>query len=83
MINRLSFKRCVVGAPLPHPPRFPVDKGVFKSANLILEDNAVLSHYLHAKSERISKKNRYHYPSATSIALLAHKEQVFIICNVG
>ena len=38
--------------------------------------------YLHAKSGRISKKNRFHYPSATSVTLLAHKQDVFI-CNGG
>lgn len=57
-------------------------QGVFKTAGLILEDHPIISAYLHAKSGRISSKNRFLYPQQASVTLLAHKELVFI-CNGG
>ena len=62
--------------------RVHVAKVLFTAAGLILEDEPVVSHYLHGKSGRIPKEKRCLYPSSGAVTLLAHKGPV-CICNGG
>lgn len=54
----------------------------FSDAGLTLEESPVVSLYLHGKSGRPARKDRFVYPSQGSVTLLAHKSDNFI-CNGG
>eukprot|EP00752_Nemacystus_decipiens_P011591 g10293.t1 len=54
----------------------------FRTAGLVLEESPVVSLFLHGKSGRLARKDKFVFPTQGSVTLVAHKGENFI-CNGG